>query len=119
METMMYNGVMYYKLYCEEPLLRNTQHRYWHHKECGGDIYIGSDATLYCPKCGAYAPAISLELYDSDVGGRFIISLADLIGMMMSMVHMTGNQWMAEFFMNLNASVKSNISANNKIIITK
>lgn len=120
METIIDKGVVYYKLYCVDPRIQDPQHHcyYWHHKDCGGDIYIGSDATLYCPKCGSSAHVLHLELDDLE-GTSALVPLVDLIEMMMSMVYMTGNHWVAELLLNLESSVKSNISANNKIIITK
>ena len=51
------NGVEYYRLYitCPVCLDRGGEYgrpEYWRHGNCGGDIYVGSDARYYCDKCG-------------------------------------------------------------------
>lgn len=116
MEAIIYKGGVYYRLYSVNPRIYDPLHHcyYWHYKDCGGDIYIGSDATLYCPKCGASAPVLHLELGDLE-GTSGLVPLADLIAMMMDMVYMTGNVWMAELLMNIEVSAKSILNAETEI----
>ena len=50
------NGIWYHRLFMPCPVCVGMQEErppslYWEHLEDGGDMYIGSDATLYCDKC--------------------------------------------------------------------
>lgn len=48
--------VEYFQLYipCPSCIERGkpTQPSYWTHADCGGDLYVGNNAHLYCEKCG-------------------------------------------------------------------
>lgn len=46
------DGVHYYRFYASCPKHSDRLNDYWIHDECGGDIYIGDDATFYCKSCG-------------------------------------------------------------------
>lgn len=50
------HGVTYWRLYTKCPVCfnnaRDVPSSFWYHKQCGGDIYIGNNAKLYCEKCG-------------------------------------------------------------------
>lgn len=49
-------GTHYYELYCSCPNCTenegNVPRSLWHCESCGGDIYVGCNAHLYCKECG-------------------------------------------------------------------
>lgn len=49
-------GVEYFLLYISCPSCieggKPTQASYWTHADCGGDLYVGDNAHIYCEKCG-------------------------------------------------------------------
>lgn len=97
----------YYRLYCPgyDELGIAAPCHYWHHKDCGGDIYRFRCNSVLSEVWGI-PPVLHLEL--GDLGGTSgLVPLADLIAMMVDMVYMTGNVWMAELLMNIEVSVKS------------
>lgn len=59
------DDVVYYRLYarCPECLEqgRHVNQDFWTHADCGGDIYIGDNATFYCAKCNESIPWIRAE----------------------------------------------------------
>lgn len=50
------DGVEYFQLYIPCPSCieegKPTQRSYWTHANCGGELYVGDNAHLYCEKCG-------------------------------------------------------------------
>ena len=49
------DGQLYYRLRMQCPVClemgKNPEMKYWTHGGCGGDIYVGEDASFYCRKC--------------------------------------------------------------------
>lgn len=56
LEKFQENGYTYIQLYISCPVCldqgRTTPHTYWHHHNCGGNIYVGDNARYKCTKCG-------------------------------------------------------------------
>lgn len=50
------DGTHYFKLYCKCPncieVGRDVPPSFWYCEDCGGEIYVGDNAHLYCKECG-------------------------------------------------------------------
>ena len=61
-KTIIKDNVEYYQLYIACPICswgaRPSVPAYWHHDNCGGNMYIGDNGYYYCEKCGYTAPII-------------------------------------------------------------
>ena len=57
------DNVEYYLLYaaCPDCLRggRPSVPAYWHHNNCGGKMYIGDNAFVYCENCGETIPLVN------------------------------------------------------------
>lgn len=55
-------GTKYYRLLMRCPVCVErdwpTVLDYWQHADCGGNIYLGDDATFYCSKCHETIPCL-------------------------------------------------------------
>lgn len=53
-------GIKYYQLLMRCPVCVErdwpTSEEFWYHAKCGGDIYLGDNATFYCSKCHEIIP---------------------------------------------------------------
>ena len=109
------NGVRYYRLYFACPVCRergyNTYPFYWTHAYCGGDIYVGSDATYFCGRCKRishvrnwkYSCPFHSSSYEAHVGLHFGDStdkLVETLGTCCSFVSLVGLRWINEFLEN-------------------
>lgn len=108
------NGVSYYRLYFSCPVCKergyHTSPSYWTHAGCGGDIYIGSNATYYCTRCNKtlhvknwkYRCPVhskSNDEYESLQYGEE--TLAETLGTCLQFVKIVGISWLNEFLKNL------------------
>lgn len=58
-DEFVHDGVHYYHFLSRCPVDSSRGHgapSFWMHGGCGGDIYIGDDATFYCKSCGMKFP---------------------------------------------------------------
>lgn len=50
------DGTQYFELYCKCPncieVGRDVSPSFWYCESCGGEIYVGDNAHLYCKECG-------------------------------------------------------------------
>lgn len=108
------NGVRYFRLYFACPVCRergkNTPPAYWTHAGCGGDIYIGSNATYYCPKCDNVLPVGNWKYqcpYHSTSKDEYVsllygdLSVAETLGTCLQFVESWGTVWLRELLANL------------------
>lgn len=113
------DGVDYYRLYVscptcmEKGLLDNTNdsRKYWH-CECGGNIYIGSNAHILCPQCGQEFTILnsrfSCTLCSSENlqnvvrfdESKITTNLPLVVGGEMSMMR-SGGRWLRQFGLSL------------------
>lgn len=59
------DGIEYYSLYVECPNCivdgRPARQVFWTHDNCGGQMYIGDDAHVYCEKCKSKFPITNCQ----------------------------------------------------------
>lgn len=55
--SLIIDGVTYVRLFMSCPVCGEVKN-YWQHADCGGDIYIGDNATFYCGNCHETIPCV-------------------------------------------------------------
>lgn len=108
------NGVLYYQMYTRNPICvecgKETPPLFWKHNECGGDIYIGNNAHLYCEKCGALFHHSHMKIHcksDGCCDTVFVSETNDenyydhLIGCAGYLIKHTGLPWLKELLYNM------------------
>ena len=117
-EQITINGIVYYRLYVPDPVAEGRAITsvvgFWQHDECDGDIYIGSNAHLYCNRCGKDMPIVSISWatpMTSLVSANYVCSnlmkghvpsIIDLYGSLARMASTTGLKWFCELTRSLN-----------------
>lgn len=119
MDKLRYNNTEYYRLQMSCPVcLKNKRYTpiaCWTHYEDGGHIYIGSNGTLYCTKCGRYAqlrywrficPNHSYgcsQYYVSLNVGRCVNSeeMLSAMGLSLPMIRHLSKIWLCKFIKNI------------------
>lgn len=112
------NGIVYYRLYVPDPVAKERNIPsvvdFWQHDECCGDIYIGSNAHLYCSGCGREIPVINArwksptvynveDNYISFDNNGFLPCVTTLFGALARMVNTTGLKWFQKLICSINA----------------
>lgn len=80
-KTITKDNVEYYQMYIGCPIClregRPSVPAYWHHNNCGGKMYIGDNAFVYCENCGETIPLVNCrflcpECHQPFSNGHFI-----------------------------------------------
>lgn len=110
------NGISYFQLFISCPVCydngKNTPHSFWTHYDnnCGGDIYLGENASYLCRKCGYGAHAMKWKYgcpehsnMDDELSFKVATpaALAGVIACAGQMVTETGITWLQSFLANL------------------
>lgn len=89
---------------------------YWQHKDCGGQLYIGDNANLYCVRCQAEKHIAYWEngcTHTNDTGLDGVVTLLDnpvlplasVISVFGQMTTTTGVSWLQRSLKNLDKDV--------------
>ena len=111
-DEFVHDGVHYYHFLSRCPVDSSRGHgapSFWMHGECGGDIYIGDDATFYCKSCGTKfhifharftCPSHSCT-EDYMVSYSPQLSYCDVVESMGETIRVAGISWIVRFLQNL------------------
>lgn len=110
------DGFTYYELYISCPVCysngKKLPQSYWQHKDCGGQLYMGDNANLYCIKCQtekniAYWENGCTHTNDASLDGivtlldKPVLPLGNAISMSGQLTAAAGISWLQRFLENL------------------
>lgn len=103
-------GICYYRIQHNDSYHSNYGNVTWIHSgQCGGEIFLGDNATCICNKCGAHAPIIywnpqnqtdtKIQYVKIDMGHRF--SYQEILAIAGNLSMEAGIKWLRDFTRNL------------------